>query len=215
MSGIRNLGYMLRDIKKRRIAAAVTVLVSLLAVFVVYSVLNRPGVAMTTADCISYDAEGYPVVTIPEDAEVVATGQNTSTSYNYKYTVYDADDGYILYIEPYDPAKTYTFNGSSLLSTYRSQIKAVKAAPGLTSIREFGSSYSYTSLVTADFSECPELATIGDHTFSGCSNLESINFAQDCAITKLGSRYFYDCKSLKSFPFERLTKLKTISGSSD
>lgn len=215
MSGIRNLGYMLRDIKKRRIAAAVTVLVSLLAVFVVYSVLNRPGVAMTTADCISYDAEGYPVVTIPEDAEVVYTNQSNST-YNCKYTLYDAGDGYIMYLEPIDPTKTYRVNGLPYRNGDRPKIKAIKAAPGLTQIdNSFSGSGTegFSNLVTVDFSECPELSSMTTNVFLDCTKLESINFAQDCAITKLGSRYFYNCKSLKSFPFERLTKLKTISSS--
>ena len=204
---------MLRDIKKMRIAAAVTVLVSLLAVFVVYSFLNRPGVAMTTADCISYDAEGYPVVTIPEDAEAVYTNQSNYSGYNCKYTLYNADDGYIMYLEPIDPAKPYVVSGLSYRDGDRPKIKAIKAAPGLTKISNTFNGLgteSFSNLVTADFSECPELTSMPDHVFRECKNLESINFAQDCALQKIGLGFFTDCTSLKSFPFSKLTNLKSI-----
>lgn len=212
MNGIRNLGYMLRDMRKRRIAAAVMVLVSLAAVFVVYSVLNRPGVAMTTADCISYDAEGYPVVTVPEDAEVVFTNQSNST-YNCKYTLYNADDGYIMYLEPIDPTKPYEVYGIGYRDGDKPKVKAIKAAPGLTKITTGFSGLgteSFSNLVTADFSQCPELKTMCNSVFNSCKNLESINFAQDCELTQIGYDYFSGCTSLKSFPFSKLTNLTSI-----
>lgn len=212
MSGIRNLGYMLRDIKKRRIAAAVTVLVSLLAVFVVYSVLNRPGVAMTTADCISYDAEGYPVVTIPEDAEVVATGENTNSSYNCKFTLYDVGDGTILYLEPIDPSKTYTTYGiySYIDKDDKSNVTAIKAAPGLATLTGGFSGSSFPNLEIVDLSECPELSALAGQTFISSPKLKYVTFAQDCKLKTLSGDQFYNCKSLELINFSSLTNLESI-----
>ena len=212
MSGIRNLGYMLRDIKKRRIAAAVTVLVSLLAVFVVYSVLNRPGVAMTTADCISYDAEGYPVVTIPEDAEVVAAGEHPKSSYNCKFTLYDVGDGTILYLEPIDPSKTYTTYDiyNQMDKDDKANVTAIKAAPGLGTLSGGFSGSSFPNLEIVDLSECPELSALAGQTFINSPKLKYVTFAQDCKLEYLKEDQFYGCKSLELINFSSLTNLKQI-----
>lgn len=205
---MNNIKYMLKNAKKRRVIFSVIAVMSVLAAFTVYFVLEKPGVTMTADDLpeyISYSESGAVIVEVPADEEPKYMG--TIAGYNCKFSIYENG---VIYFEPADPTKTYTIPNSTSFSQYKSEITAVKAADGLENVSTSAFD-GFAQLSSIDLSECSTLKTLGNYVFRDCTLLTDINFGENSPITSIGSRAFYNCTLLEQFPFEQLTNVETIS----
>ena len=96
------------------------------------------------------------------------------------------------------------------------------------------SSYSFyecSKLFFIDLAKCTSLTEIGDYAFHGCSSLTNISFPQSLQyirtysfkssglihvlitqnVLQIGTRAFYNCKSLETFNYENNSKITSIT----
>jgi hypothetical protein len=67
-------------------------------------------------------------------------------------------------------------------------------------LRKIGShALSHTSLIEADFRECPELAQVGAYAFYTCNALRRVHFA--AGLTSCGECAFQSCPTLGQLDF--------------
>ena len=215
---MNNIKYMLKNAKNRRVIFSVIAVMSVLAAFTVFFVLERPGVTMTADDVpeyISYSESGAVIVEVPVDEEPKYTGIYATGSdlvKNCKWSIYENG---VIYFEPVDPTKPYSSYGAdnTYWKSYKNEITAVKAADGLV---ELTSNYSNTGafsscpqLLAVDLSECSSLTSIPHNLFLNCHALKDVNLNFG-DITSIGNSAFSGCSSLEQFPFEQLTNVSTI-----
>lgn len=186
---------------KYKISYVITAFLAIAVSIAIFFMLERPGVALTERDA-SVLSEG--IVIIPEDAEAVITGTNGGN--NVTWTVYNSDEGYVLYLEPTD--STITTASATQISTYLgdyfSDLTAIKVADGITSF-ENNFAANCTTLKTVDLSGCTTFRDInGYYTFKGCSSLEYFVIDDDNSLMTLGNYTFQACTALQNFPFEKM-----------
>lgn len=85
---------------------------------------------------------------------------------------------------------------------------------GTIKIENNGAFQSCTSLTSVSL-PTNMTSTLGESTFNGCTNLESVNTVggNTVAIQTIGKAAFYGCTKLDSFTFSKLTSLKNINES--
>ncbi|MBO5449384.1 MAG: leucine-rich repeat protein [Ruminococcus sp.] len=196
---------MLKEAKTRRVILSVIAVMSLLAAFTVFFVLERPGVTMTDdtlPECLSVSESGDVTVIVPADEEPKYTGSVSSE--NLKWSIYENG---VLYFEPIDPSKSY--NISSSWTNHKNEVTAVKAAAGLSSIKIKSFMYC-NNILAVDLSECSDIQSVGSQSFYQCFNLKYINFGNESSLTTIKDNAFWQCKALERFPFEQLSNITTI-----
>jgi len=111
------------------------------------------------------------------------------------------------------PAIDYISGGSIRLNTlpdyffYGTALRSVTLSEGFVSVGE----YAFASVETLKKINFPStLINTGYRAFMGDKALYSITFAKDSALEAVSEECFYGCKSLKSFPFKKLTSFNKI-----
>ena len=225
--------YSLEEIRKRKIMYCVIVVVCVIAVIAVFTLLKKPGIALT-GSCV----DAYGNITIPDNAQPLESG----TLDNCVWKVYEDTNGYILdftstsadgVIPDYSSINDTPWNG------YVSNIYGIKIENGINRVGNHAFDGA-TNLESIDFSNAGTLTSIGEYAFRSCSSISVIDFSGCTNLTDIESYAFTKLDSLskvtvgdnnsikhigefafsasvlpnksllKSFPFEKLTHLETI-----
>lgn len=211
---------MLKEAKTRRVILSVIAVMSLLAAFTVFFVLERPGVTMTDdtlPEYLSVSESGAVTVIVPADEEPKYTESFYQPNYdaeanNCKFKIYENG---VVYFYPQNPDKPYkivSYEGYLYSNHFDENVTAIKVADGCTEIRLANSSYTrYTkNLIAVDLSECKTPLSLYDKVFQDCHSLNYVNFGENSSITSIGTQAFYNCTALEQFPFEQLPNVTTI-----
>ena len=132
---------------------------------------------------------------------ICGAGQMYNSSYGYSNSFYNCHNIESIII---DPNNTYFYDGSAtdgqncIINSSHNLIFGCKTSTIPSSCTSIGS-YSFYGLTTlTEITIARNVRTIGSYAFQNCNNLETVEFAEDCALTTIQSYAFYNCPKIQS-----------------
>lgn len=132
---------------------------------------------------------------------VWGAGLTYNSSYGYSNAFYGCHNIESIVI---DPNNTYFYDGSAtdgqncIITSSHNLIFGCKTSTIPSSCTSIGS-YAFYGLTTlTEITIARNVRTIGSYAFQNCNNLETVEFAEDCALTTVQNYAFYNCPKIQS-----------------
>jgi hypothetical protein len=121
-----------------------------------------------------------------------------SDTKGFKTSVTEQDIGVTRFID--DENKVYEYILDDVISNWQSgDLNGYKVAFGeLRSYNVFDGAFAYATNINSPVYLPPQILTMGEDVFIGCSNLPSFYTDSSCVIPAFGERCFKDCSSLQN-----------------